>query len=1004
MFKPAKPSLFGWKWNQNSSSPTRLNKKRTDRKPTKRSNAIQLESLEDRSVPAVLFADLPEAFSIQNDVGPAGFSTGDTVTWNGVEPVSGLIVGSQAFGSVQQALSAAKSGNTIRIAPRNFMEGTVRVTQNQLTVDAPVGAEGFHLQLANGQVYDLRITGSGPLEIKANQWNNEILGNQGNNLIDAEFDIANSLKANPSVPVSIPTTAGGNSVAAIAPNGRLVSAQGDHFYIFRLRNGTSSSRVVSASVHGGPVVLSQFVLPPNTDTFVAAPTNSSWSSVTLTGSGISGFPKANGSTGYFSFEAGGDDTLQGGGGNDEIRGGLGKDTAVYSGNRSDYTISVTGSRFTIRDDRPGSPDGTDTLISVERFRFADGEALAIPSPLGFQVGQLTPLVFGSSTLTDSTQITVSLDGEESDGVLVGQEDPLVSVKGSESGKLTLSGSTAALNAYLAGGKVGYLAQTEAVRNLTLVANEEKKTPGFSVLQPFSQPPEFPAVDPINVQYGDQVLFQFEAKASTPVQFRSEDLPAGLELNRNGQLTGTPNAGTYHFTVVASNDFGQETTQVVQLIVQPRALSIQFTGVNKAFDGNRSATVVATDNRLEGDQFDLLYEASFADANVGIGKTIQVDQIRLSGPDALNYTFATTASTTASITGSGIVQGELLVVGSGLDDHIIIARQNETQVVVVWTIGNNPTTYTRFPLAGFHRVVVFGADGNDRLTMNAEVPRDCTLNGGNGDDILRGGNGQDLLRGDTGNDTLYGSLGDDLLEGGQGSDILYGQAGNDILVAGTEDHSPNTLDGGDGSDQLFGSGGNDNLIGGSNGGLDGADFIFGFAGDDTLFGGAGNDLLDGGDGTDSLNGASGDDQLVGGNGNDLLIGETGNDLLLGQNGNDNLHGSDGNDILVGGDGNDVLAGSAGFDILIGGLGIDTLRGEAGDDLIIGGSTTYDADEERLRAIRAEWSRTDLTTTQKRANLTQGIGANNSIRLDSTTVLDDFVVDQLFVSAGEDWIWN
>ncbi|MBU6240055.1 MAG: cadherin domain-containing protein, partial [Planctomycetes bacterium] len=53
--------------------------------------------------------------------------------------------------------------------------------------------------------------------------------------------------------------------------------------------------------------------------------------------------------------------------------GLGIDTAVYSGNRSDYAISynsVTQS-YSITDNRSGSPDGTDTLSGIEQLRFAD---------------------------------------------------------------------------------------------------------------------------------------------------------------------------------------------------------------------------------------------------------------------------------------------------------------------------------------------------------------------------------------------------------------------------------------------------------------------------------------------------------------------------------------------------------------------------------------------------------------------------------------------------------
>ncbi|WP_439403036.1 M10 family metallopeptidase C-terminal domain-containing protein [Bradyrhizobium sp. DASA03068] len=72
--------------------------------------------------------------------------------------------------------------------------------------------------------------------------------------------------------------------------------------------------------------------------------------------------------------AGGGDTFTGGGGNDAIVGGSGTDTAVYSGTKANYGISYNSTTqvFTLVDLRSGTPDGTDTVSSVEFFQFADG--------------------------------------------------------------------------------------------------------------------------------------------------------------------------------------------------------------------------------------------------------------------------------------------------------------------------------------------------------------------------------------------------------------------------------------------------------------------------------------------------------------------------------------------------------------------------------------------------------------------------------------------------------
>ena len=86
------------------------------------------------------------------------------------------------------------------------------------------------------------------------------------------------------------------------------------------------------------------------------------------------------------------------------------------------------------------------------------------------------------------------------------------------------------------------------------------------------------------------------------------------------------------------------------VITARALTVTATGVNKVYDGTTVATVTLSDNRVAGDVLTTSYaSASFADTNVGIGKAVSVSGISITGTDAGNYTFNTTASTTADIT-------------------------------------------------------------------------------------------------------------------------------------------------------------------------------------------------------------------------------------------------------------------------------------------------------------------------------------------------------------------
>jgi Ca2+-binding RTX toxin-like protein len=67
------------------------------------------------------------------------------------------------------------------------------------------------------------------------------------------------------------------------------------------------------------------------------------------------------------FGEGGADLLHGGPGDDIISGGDGEDVAVFSGIDTDYIVARNGDVMEIE-----GPDGTDTLISVDRLRFDNG--------------------------------------------------------------------------------------------------------------------------------------------------------------------------------------------------------------------------------------------------------------------------------------------------------------------------------------------------------------------------------------------------------------------------------------------------------------------------------------------------------------------------------------------------------------------------------------------------------------------------------------------------------
>ncbi|WP_130618625.1 YDG domain-containing protein [Dyella amyloliquefaciens] len=105
--------------------------------------------------------------------------------------------------------------------------------------------------------------------------------------------------------------------------------------------------------------------------------------------------------------------------------------------------------------------------------------------------------------------------------------------------------------------------------------------------------------------------------------------------------GTGLAANYQLAVPA-NDF---------VTINPLAITVQATGQDKVYDGNSNATVtLGSSGVLGGDVVNFAYgSALFNNPNVGNNKPVNVSGINATGTDAGNYTFNTTAVTSANIT-------------------------------------------------------------------------------------------------------------------------------------------------------------------------------------------------------------------------------------------------------------------------------------------------------------------------------------------------------------------
>lgn len=111
------------------------------------------------------------------------------------------------------------------------------------------------------------------------------------------------------------------------------------------------------------------------------------------------------------------------------------------------------------------------------------------------------------------------------------------------------------------------------------------------------------------------------------------------------------------------------------------------------------------------------------------------------------------------------------------------------------------------------------------------------------------------------------------------------------------------------------------------------------------------------------------------------------------GKDKIYGGRGHDVIIGGPGDDKIKGHGGRDLIIGGRGEDKLDGHEGEDVIVGGFYTFENDVASLRALLAEWTRTDLDFDARLANLIGGGGLNGDVVLNDSTAFDDFAKNDL-----------
>ncbi|MCV6574388.1 MAG: cadherin domain-containing protein [Cohaesibacter sp.] len=498
------------------------------------------------------------------------------------------------------------------------------------------------------------------------------------------------------------------------------------------------------------------------------------------------------------------DTLTGGGGNDRIEGGSGTDKAIYSGNRSDYSVTQNSNgTYTIVDTRSGSPDGTDTVSGVENFQFADGTLTVgnlvggnfAPTDIALSANNVSEnssgAVVGNLSSTDANSgdshtYTVSdsrfevindngtmklklkdgqsLDHESADSISVSittndgnggtySENFTINVADVNEAPtgISVSGSQSVQESVTDGGSIGssYDPAGVSVATLTTQDVDSGESHSYSILS---------ATDNNGNAVSIDSSFPFEVQGNQIV------VKAGASLDHES-------VSQYNIVVQSTDSGGETVSTNVQVSVS------DYEG-SKAKDGN-SETIRGTseeDNIVAGDGADTIHAGD--------------------GNDVINAMTGNARSWDDGATDK--------VYGEGGDDYMLAGFGAGE----VYDGGSGTDTVSFEHFGGGNSVDVNLSNGDYSLKFhhtqagNGSISNVENVTGSHSDDNLTGDNNANEIRGLNGNDNLQGMGGNDTLKGNEGNDIVAGNSGND------------TIEGNEGDDRLAGNTGNDTIDGGT----------------------------------------------------------------------------------------------------------------------------------------------------------------------------------------------
>ncbi|WP_394293672.1 retention module-containing protein [Aeromonas rivipollensis] len=383
------------------------------------------------------------------------------------------------------------------------------------------------------------------------------------------------------------------------------------------------------------------------------------------------------------------------------------------------------------------------------------------------------------------------------GTLVLADGSGVTVTGSGSDTLVLSGSQDAINALLAGG-VTYQGEQDfnGQDALTMVTNDKGNTGSGGAL-----------VDT------DVLPIEVQAVNDAPVT----QVPGAMQVKEDGSLSlagisvKDVDAGTAPISMVLRVEHG-----VLTLLGAAGAVSVQGAGSNeitlvgslddlnnlingnlhyepaKDFWGQDNLTITTSDQGNTGSGGVLTDSAQ-----IGIQVTAEADDPQLSlGTHDIHALQGAWVPLNLSASVVNPATGELSIriqnLGSAqvVDEHGQSVGHADSNGDWLLPGDQSVPLYLRGLTAGDHALTLSAESSAGGSTLRS-AEETLNIHSQSGHDLL-GSDQSDWLFGSAGDDRILGGLGDDVLLGGQGNDILTGGAGSDLFVWGSGDEGTTAL--------------------------------------------------------------------------------------------------------------------------------------------------------------------------------------------------------------------